>query len=120
MPHELLKRIIEQASHSLAEGVYLRMLMDRRAAGGQLPLCGTVPTWEDLLARAVEEATLTEEEAGRLLDGLRNGWLPGAPIARARSSGRQPADRTPDRTGGNRQRVRQASPGKASSDQQPQ
>jgi len=43
MPQELLKRIIEQASDSLAGSVYQRMLMDRRAARGQLPLRGRSP-----------------------------------------------------------------------------
>ena len=67
MPQELLKRIIEQASDSLAGSVYQRMLMDRRAARGQLPLRGTVATWEDIVGRGVDEATLTRKEATRLL-----------------------------------------------------
>ncbi|OGB94057.1 MAG: hypothetical protein A3G35_09865 [candidate division NC10 bacterium RIFCSPLOWO2_12_FULL_66_18] len=67
MPQELLKRIIEHASDSLARNVYRRMLMVRRAARGQLPLRGTVATWEDIVGRGVDEATLTRKEATRLL-----------------------------------------------------
>ncbi len=118
MPHELLKRIIEQASDSLAGSVYQRMLMDRRAARGQLPLRGTVPTWEEIVARAVGEATLSREEATRLLAEVRDGRFAGVTFRRASSSGRRAANRTPDRTGGRGKSVRRAPPGKESGDPQ--
>jgi hypothetical protein len=118
MPRELLKRIIEQASDSLAGSVYQRMLMDRRAARGQLPLRGTVPTWEEIVARAVGEATLSREEATRLLGEVRDGRLTRAMFATVRSSGRRAAKRTPDRTGGRGKSVRRAPPGKESGDPQ--
>lgn len=118
MPQELLKRIIEHASDSLARNVYRRMLMDRRAARGQLPLRGTVPTWEDIVARAVDEATLTRKEATRLLVEVRDGWFGEGTFGRMRSTGRGAANRTPDRTDGRRKSVRQGPRGKASTDQQ--
>ncbi len=71
MPTGYLKRLIERASDSLARDVYQRILMDRRAAQGQLALHGTVPTWEDIAARAVEEAILTREEATEILAEVR-------------------------------------------------
>ncbi|MBI2457073.1 MAG: hypothetical protein HYV46_13180 [candidate division NC10 bacterium] len=116
MPHELLKRIIERASDSLAESVYLRMLMDRRAVRGQLHLRGTVPTWEDIVTRAVKEATLTREEATRLLAEARNGRFAGVMFGSERSAGRQVETRTPDRAGGRRKRVKKAQPGKEGGD----
>ncbi len=112
MPQELLKRIIEQASDSLAGRVYQRMLMDRRAVRGQLHLHGTVATWEDILTRAVKEATLTREEATRLLAEARSGRFAGVTFGRVRASSRQAADRSPDRTGGRRKSVKNAHPGK--------
>lgn len=112
MPHELLKRIIERASDSLAESVYLRMLMDRHAVRGQLHLRGTVPTWEDIVTLAVKEATLTREEATRLLAEARSGRFAGVTFGRLRSSGRQAETRSPDRTGGRRKSVKKAHPGK--------
>ncbi len=118
MPRELLKRIIEQASDSLAGRVYQRMLMDRRPPRGQLPLRGTAPTWEDIVAHAMEEAILTREEAARLLAEVRDGRLTRAIFATVRSSGRRAAKRTPDRTDGRGKSVWQAPPGKASTDQQ--
>ncbi len=118
MPQELLKRIIEQASDSLAGSVYQRMLMDRRPPRGQLPLRGTVPTWEEIVARAVGEATLSREEATRLLAEVRDGRFAGVTFRRARSSGRRAAKRTPDRTDGRGKSVWQAPPGKASTNQQ--
>ncbi len=71
MPTGYLKRVIERASDPLARDVYQRILMDRRAAQGQMALHGTVPTWEDIAARAVEEAILTREEATEFLAEVR-------------------------------------------------
>ncbi len=67
MPAEFLKRVIERASDSLARDVYQRILVERRAAQGQMALPGTVPTWEDIAARAVAEAILTREEGIQFL-----------------------------------------------------
>ncbi|HSC70128.1 MAG TPA: hypothetical protein VLH58_02165 [Candidatus Methylomirabilis sp.] len=67
MPAEFLKRVIERASDSLAKDVYQRILLERRAAQGQMALHGTVPTWEDIAARAVAEAILTWEEGTRFV-----------------------------------------------------
>jgi hypothetical protein len=97
MPGELLKRVIEQASDHLAENVYQRILLDRHAAQGQLPLDGAVPTWEEIASRAVEEAILTQDEAATFVTVVRD--TRGARIAirrpgpRGKGGSRQDTDR---------------------------
>lgn len=97
MPGELLKRVIERASDPLAEDVYQRILLDRRAAQGQLALHGTVPTWEEITARAMEEVILTRDEAAAFLAQVRDAR--GAVIAirrrgvRGKGGSRQGTDR---------------------------
>jgi hypothetical protein len=97
MPGELVKRVIERASDDLAEDVYQRILLDRRAAQGQLALTGPVPTWEEIATRAVEEAILSRDEAAAFLAVVRD--TRGARIAirrrgaRGKTGGRGGTDR---------------------------
>lgn len=96
MPDDLFKRIIEQASDSLADDVYRRILADRRAERGQTTLPGMVSPWEDIAARAVEEGILNDEEASRLVVRAQGRQLSGIRVRR-RGSGGRGIRRAPDR-----------------------
>ena len=100
MPAEFLKRVIERASDSLARDVYQRILVERRAAQGQMALPGTVPTWEDIAARAMAEAILARGEGIRFLAEVRRTGGVGLAISRrgvlGKQSSRQGVDRTDD------------------------
>lgn len=75
MPHTLLKRIIEHASDSTVRDVYIRILGDRRAERGPGAPPETIPSWEQIAARVVDEGVLTREEASRLLAGVKKGGI---------------------------------------------
>ena len=97
MPGDLLKRVIERASDRLAETVYQRILLDRHAAQEQLALYGAVPTWEEIAARAAEEAIFPRDETAAFLAEARD--ICGAKIAirrrgvRGKGGSRQDTDR---------------------------
>jgi hypothetical protein len=99
MPAELLNRVIERASDSLAKDVYQRILVERRAAQGQMALHGVVPTWEDIAARAVAEAILTREEGTRFVTDVRKTGGVGISISRRGVLGKQSSRQGVDRTG---------------------
>lgn len=97
MPDDLLKRIIEQASDSLAEDVYQRILVDRRAERGQMALHGVVSAWEELAARAEAEGILNQEEATRLVARAQGRRFSAMRLDRRRPSKDRAPRRTPDR-----------------------
>jgi hypothetical protein len=116
MPADFLKRVIERASDSLVKDAYQRILVERRAAQGQVALPGTVPTWEEIAARAVAEAILTQEEGALFVAEVRRTGGEGAPISRRGVLRKQSTRQGLDRTGGDREDTSRGASEKAKSE----
>lgn len=116
MPAEILKRVIERASDSLAKDVYQRILAERRAAQGQMALHGTVPSWEDIAVRAVAEAILTREEGTRFVTEVRRTGGAGIAIRRRGVRGKRGGRPGTDPADEPREDASQEGSGKSSSE----